>query len=436
MCHQGTREEVLNIITEWIGEQPYPSRRILWLNGPAGAGKSAIAQTVAEHYKDSHLAASFFFLRNTPDRGVADRLFTTLAWQLATSIPETRQYTETALNMERLLHSKPISIQFNHLVLEVFKNLLHDKPGLHLDRSLVIIDGVDECVNEYDQRLFLTLIADALAHSSIPLRFLICSRPEAHIKEIFSMENVKNVTRTVELDEKFAPSDDIRRYLKDKFSRIFTKRNISPLPSDSDVYHLISIASGQFIYASTVIKFIDDDDRDPREQLNIILQLRSVISSPYAQLDQLYIQILSQQPDVRLLRDVFALIIGRGQPSFKFICRRLRIGEEELRLKLRRMHSLLLISDYDILTYHLSLHDFFRDKRRAGKYRIHPMRVALVRLHFVSFLYPVAIGGIIIMITLGIILAVSIITKAATLKRSLALGATIRRTDSQWGWLS
>jgi len=33
---------------------------------PAGAGKSAIAQTIAEHYKDNWLAASFFFLRNIP----------------------------------------------------------------------------------------------------------------------------------------------------------------------------------------------------------------------------------------------------------------------------------------------------------------------------------------------------------------------------------
>src|SRR6266550_7019225 len=145
--------------------------------------------------------------------------------------------------------------------------------------------------------------------------------------------------------------------------------------------HLVSKASGQFIYASTVIKFIDDDDCNPREQLDIILKLRPVhSSSPYAQLDQLYIQILSQQPDIKLLRDIFILIIALGDPGFKFICRRLRISGEELRRKLRKMHSLLQISDEDIITYHRSLHDFFQDKKRGGIYHIHPMRVALVRL--------------------------------------------------------
>ncbi|KAF8347419.1 hypothetical protein F5887DRAFT_1172591, partial [Amanita rubescens] len=150
---------------------------------------------------------------------------------------------------------------------------------LRPDRSLVIIDGVDECASEQDQKLFLELFADALAHTSIPLRFLVCSRPEAHIKETFNLENMKNVTRVVVLDEKFAPNNDIRRYLEDELFRIFTKRNISSLPSDEDINHLVSKASGQFIYAST---------------LNIILKLHTVdSSSPYAQLDQLYIQILS-----------------------------------------------------------------------------------------------------------------------------------------------
>src|SRR6266550_4545333 len=207
LCHPKTREKVLKIVSDWIDDS-YPRQRIMWLNGPAGAGKSAIAQTIAERYKDNRLAGSFFFLRNTPDRGVANRLFLTLAWQLAASIPETLPYIESALKTERLLYSKSINIQFDHLIVKVFENVLRDRPGLRPDRSLIIIDGVGECATEQDQKLFPTLIADALARSSILLRFLNCSRPEAHIKEIFNMENMKQVTRTVVLDEKFAPDND------------------------------------------------------------------------------------------------------------------------------------------------------------------------------------------------------------------------------------
>ena len=197
-CHPKTRKKVLKVITNWI-EDSNPRQRIMWLNGPAGAGKSAIAQTIAERYKDSRVAASFFFLRNTSDRGVADRLFTTLAWQLGASIPETLPYIELALKTERLLHTKSIGIQFDYLVTKVFENLLRDNPEFRPEKSLVIIDGLNECATEQDQKLFLTLIGDALTRTNIPLRFLICSRPNAHIKKTFDMEHMKMVTHALML---------------------------------------------------------------------------------------------------------------------------------------------------------------------------------------------------------------------------------------------
>ena len=60
-----TREKILKIIMDWINH-PRPRRRIVWLNGPAGAGKSAIAQTIAMRCSDEKLAASFFFSETAP----------------------------------------------------------------------------------------------------------------------------------------------------------------------------------------------------------------------------------------------------------------------------------------------------------------------------------------------------------------------------------
>ena len=183
---------------------------------------------------------------------------------------------------------------------------------------------------------------------------------------------MKTVACALVLDDSFAPMDDIRRYLEDEFFRIFTKRQISPLPSDGDIYRLVHKSSSQFVYASIVIKFVDDEDYNPREQLDIILKLRTVpSSSSFAQLDLLYHQILSQQPETRFLRDAFVLIIGLGRPTVAFVCSK---------RKPRRMHSLLHISDSHIETYYRSLYDFFRNKKRAGNYHTHSARVMLVRL--------------------------------------------------------
>ena len=217
-----TREKILKIITDWIRE-PHPRRCIIWLNGPAGAGKSAIAQTIAGRCSDEQLAASFFFLRNSFDRGAATHLFATLAWQLAKNIPEILPYIESAIEAEPLLLTKSIDIQFAHIIVQPFEKLHHNRPDFHPRMFLVVIDGVDECAPDQAQLLFLRLIGDALARTQIPLRFLICSRPEAHIPGMFGSEVMMNVTLPIILDHQFTPNDDIRRYLECEFARIYAE---------------------------------------------------------------------------------------------------------------------------------------------------------------------------------------------------------------------
>ncbi|KAF9011377.1 hypothetical protein BDQ17DRAFT_1217364, partial [Cyathus striatus] len=74
-CHPDTRKQLLNDIRQWIRE-PDKETGILYLHGPAGAGKSCIARSAcqqAEH--DGTLCASFFFWRGSQDRNNANKLF-------------------------------------------------------------------------------------------------------------------------------------------------------------------------------------------------------------------------------------------------------------------------------------------------------------------------------------------------------------------------
>ncbi|KAF9059733.1 hypothetical protein BDP27DRAFT_1430935 [Rhodocollybia butyracea] len=68
LCHPGTQEAILKDLKEWFKQdtpQVIPNdSSICWLYGPAGAGKSAIAQTLAEACtRNGILAGSFFFWR-------------------------------------------------------------------------------------------------------------------------------------------------------------------------------------------------------------------------------------------------------------------------------------------------------------------------------------------------------------------------------------
>ena len=168
-CHPKTREKVLKTIMDWV-KNPLAGQRIVWLNGPAGAGKSAIAQTIAGHCSSEQLAASFFFLRNTSDRGTATRLFTTLVWQFAQNIPELLSYIESAIKTDPLFPSKSLDVHFDRLIIQPLQKLLRDKPNFCPKKPLVVIDGVDECAPDGDQILFLRLIGNALS-DTYPITF-------------------------------------------------------------------------------------------------------------------------------------------------------------------------------------------------------------------------------------------------------------------------
>ncbi|KAJ7438108.1 hypothetical protein B0H11DRAFT_1679913, partial [Mycena galericulata] len=75
-----------------------PESSILWLHGSAGMGKSAIAQMFAGNCKNSgRLGASFFFKRGDPERGSWHRLFSTIAYQLAYSVPGLLHHVQRAV---------------------------------------------------------------------------------------------------------------------------------------------------------------------------------------------------------------------------------------------------------------------------------------------------------------------------------------------------
>ena len=84
LCLADTRKSLIDEIIKWIySADESKGAEIFWLCDLAGAGKSAIAHTVAQ-YCDNHglLGSSFFFDRNIPDRRSPQKLFSTIARDL------------------------------------------------------------------------------------------------------------------------------------------------------------------------------------------------------------------------------------------------------------------------------------------------------------------------------------------------------------------
>ncbi|KAF8879985.1 hypothetical protein CPB84DRAFT_1635800, partial [Gymnopilus junonius] len=125
-CHPNTRTAVIQRIMDWVHCDDLATQQvfILWLHGAAGAGKSAIAQTIAELcYAQGILLSSFFFSREDLKRNHPRALFPTISYQMALEIPQLRERLACILERDPLLLTRSLSAQFFSLVVQPIKDL-------------------------------------------------------------------------------------------------------------------------------------------------------------------------------------------------------------------------------------------------------------------------------------------------------------------------
>ena len=309
-CHPGTREKATEDIVRWI-EESNPSTTVLWVSGRAGVGKSALMQKLAE-LDGIYFGGCFFFRRGTPGCNVKDHLFSTLAYQLATNVHGILEHVDRAMIQDFSLPKRSAAVQLKRLIIEPIRLL-----PIPVRPTIIIIDGLDECEDLNSQRDILALIGQVTMDRDVAIRFIIASRPEHQICDMFKKEPLFSRTRRLVLDEGYDTAADIERYLRDKFEDIHSRNKDlmpdveSPWPLESDLQMLVWQASGQFIYAATVIKFVDSDAdfRTPEEKLNIILKPGPMQGSAFSELDRLYTHILSQYPDSGVLVHTLGVIL-------------------------------------------------------------------------------------------------------------------------------
>ncbi|KAJ7779585.1 hypothetical protein B0H14DRAFT_3586609 [Mycena olivaceomarginata] len=364
---------------------------ILWLHGCAGAGKSAIAQMFAKSLQiEGRLGASFFFQRGHSKRGTWNLLIPTIAYQLATSVTELLLPIQQAVEGDKLVIGRALAISFQALLVEPLKKLSD------IQRTpVIVLDGLDECADHKIQQQILRLFIDAIRHHNLHLRLLIVSRPEPHLREVFETGETSAICQHFALSADKSAYRDIRTYFQAEFSRMrceFIARGISlepEWPSPDAVDRLVSMSSATFIYATTVIHFIDDEYHHPADRLNSVLELNPQST---ASLDDLYTQILStipQEQEGLQLRILHTICIGKEEtigrilvdPEEIDILLNLRTGT--CRLILRRVHSLFKVppiqtrfgfraiwAPVQIDFLHASFSDYLSDTRRSRRWAV------------------------------------------------------------------
>ncbi len=111
---QRTKDKIM----DWIRGETAAGAHIMWLYRAARAGKSTIAQTLAEScHSQNLLLATFFFSQTDTTRNTIHPLIATIAHQIAEAIPQARESIKNALRRDHTIFRAPFVMQFNQVVL-------------------------------------------------------------------------------------------------------------------------------------------------------------------------------------------------------------------------------------------------------------------------------------------------------------------------------
>ncbi|KAF5314824.1 hypothetical protein D9619_007204 [Psilocybe cf. subviscida] len=341
-CHPNTRVAVRNKTEKWaLRVDPGTSHAsILWLSGPAGAGKSAIAQTLAEDfYARGLLIASFFFGRSDSTRNHARSLVATIVYQLYSLLPPPEQTRILAvIDRDPLIFTKSLLAQFEALIVNPLRPLFENGFWASVSAPrLVIIDGLDECLDRGMQRNVLLMLSASVRQFHAPFIFLLSSRPEHDIQTMFSSPEFLPVHTRLFLDDTYLPDHDIELFLRDQFEECrkthpFNQTIPPDWPSDDILEKLVLKSSGQFIYASVVAKYVKSSRHRPHHRLDVVLNLRPASKDlPFSELDALYTHIFFSVDDIERVLNILSLhIMCLNKASIDDIEQILRLDAGEL----------------------------------------------------------------------------------------------------------
>ena len=158
-CHPNTRKAVLDEIMSWIILTVARTQWILWLNGAAGAGKSAIGRSIVDLCINRNIPiARFFFFRTDSTRNNVTSLVATLVYQLFQRMPDLEPIIIPRIKSDPLIFTKSLKTQFEFLLFDPLREL--KRHSTHLIMLVFLFDGVDECDSKDEQANLIRIIAD------------------------------------------------------------------------------------------------------------------------------------------------------------------------------------------------------------------------------------------------------------------------------------
>ncbi|KAJ7303107.1 hypothetical protein DFH08DRAFT_722238, partial [Mycena albidolilacea] len=249
LCAPGTRVEIQKKILKWLSPQPGTKKRIFWVTGIAGSGKSTLSATVIENLRENRtpVAAQFFISRNIPETVDPSKIIPTIAKQLA-------EFSRAAAGIihDVLEHGFPPTRkkQVKELLIAPIREISKSRD------VIILIDALDELRNAANSvKEILELIAPRGCHLPDNVRFLITSRPEhwADISRSKTLELMVFKQYPLMTDSSVS---EVHDFIVARMEKMTAPMGWSDWPTQDQLLKLSGKANGLFHYAATALQWI------------------------------------------------------------------------------------------------------------------------------------------------------------------------------------
>ena len=205
------REWLFDAVENWRTDGGTDSR-LFWIMGAPGVGKSAFAAQLTHMRGDTVIAAQFCEW-DKPDHRDARRVVRSIAFQLATRLPDYRKLIRTLPEIKELDQKKPEEL-FEYLLTNPLQTAI--KGGRQ--RYLILIDALDEA-SESGRNPLVDILARQAKNLPEWLGIVVTSRPEFDVRTPFQGLNPYPLDTDSESNR-----DDLRTYLGGRLGPLLTGR--------------------------------------------------------------------------------------------------------------------------------------------------------------------------------------------------------------------
>ncbi|KAF8210921.1 hypothetical protein K438DRAFT_100297 [Mycena galopus ATCC 62051] len=278
-CLASTRESLLKEIFAWVNESQTETPRIFLLTGAPGTGKSAIAHTVAHRFNElQRLGSSFFFLQEQPERS-PDRLFTTIARDLADLDQGWKDALRHVVGPRALRRTASIREQFEEFILKPSQ-----RPLIYFGPVLIVIDALDAIGDQEARETIVSILSSRSAGLPGNFRLLITARPDSDICNTFgSYDSIHCCSMDTVIDQK-SNLQDIEEFFD------FELSGVPELQWKYKLCHkLVRKSAGDFAWAVFACKFVKNTHsriKSPAERLRRLLLKTKTINVAYLEAEE------------------------------------------------------------------------------------------------------------------------------------------------------